>query len=80
MRINKKVQLVAKEWRQRWNETGTGGVVIVYEGQVQGFTNTLRHPSAWPQGTWAVEENGRCFIAVGGDDTEYGEEWREVPE
>ncbi len=73
-----KNQEIAKKWREE-NEY-TGGVVIVFNGEVPGWMNELRDPQGWEPGCIAVDEQGNEWVAVGGNADDGAERWerREV--
>jgi len=58
----------AQEWRVRHNYIGRGGVIVVFDGVVQGWVDELRNPEAWRPGCMAVDETGRSWVAIGGND------------
>jgi hypothetical protein len=47
-----KIVLLASRWRQESKRTG--GLVVVYRGDVQGWIDTLRDPQNWMPGCVAV--------------------------
>lgn len=57
-----------------------GGVVILLRGQIQGWCNCLRDPESWIIGCKAIDENGREWITVGGNDYDGAERWVSVKE
>lgn len=54
----------------------TGGVVVVFKNEVQGWVNKLRNPESWAPGCVAVEENGTCHIAAGGNAYDGATHWQ----
>lgn len=57
----------ATQWRtdhQKNNE----GVVLIWQGAVYGWKNSLRDAAHERPGVYAVDEAGHVFIAEGGDD------------
>jgi len=54
-------------WREG-NQEHRGGVVLVWQGSVYGWKNSLRDASHERPGAYAVDEAGHVFIAEGGDD------------
>lgn len=64
-------------WRKD-NNRESGGVVIVFEGEVEGWSNELRNPAHWQPGCVAVEVNGACWIATGGNEYHGAERWEPV--
>lgn len=65
----------AQEWRTRRGYTGRGGVVVVFDGIVQGWVDTLRDPEAWRPGCVAVDEIGCSWLAIGGNDQNGASTW-----
>jgi hypothetical protein len=59
---------VAMEWRKERGYKGRGGVVVVYQGEVQGWMNELRDPAHWVAGCVAVDETGQRWQTIAGDD------------
>lgn len=62
------LQTQATEWRKINGYTGKGGVVVIYQGKVQGWVNELRNPESWLSGCTAIDERGRVWTAIAGDD------------
>jgi hypothetical protein len=56
----------AKHWRERHGYVGRGGVVVLFEGEVQSWVNKLRNPEHWRPGCIAVDEDGRSWITLAG--------------
>lgn len=56
-----------KNWRERRGYVGKGGVVVVFEGDVQSWVNELRNPDDWQPGCVAIDEQGKSWTAIGGD-------------
>lgn len=38
---------LAQRWRQKHGYDGRGGVVVVFDGVVQGWVNEIRNPEHW---------------------------------
>lgn len=53
-----------------------GGVVIVYEGVVCGWVDQLRDPGHWTPGSIAIDQQGNCWEAQGGTDSDGAERWQ----
>ena len=68
-------QQIAQAWREEHNYIDRGGVVVIYEGEVCGWVDELRDPQSWTPGCVAVEENGDCYEAIGGDDFGGADAW-----
>ena len=58
---------LAHTWRQENGYLERGGVVVVFEGEVQGWVSTLRTPDHWQPGCIAVADTGECWTAILGD-------------
>ncbi|HJW24577.1 MAG TPA: hypothetical protein VJ576_06735 [Rhodocyclaceae bacterium] len=57
----------AKAWRKAHGYSDRGGVIVVFDGIVQGWVNELRDPGHWQPGAIAVDASGKSWTAVGGD-------------
>jgi hypothetical protein len=57
----------ARRYREQEALVGKGGVVVFFQGQVQGWVNELRNPEHWQPGCVAVDEQGRMWKAMEGD-------------
>lgn len=44
-----------------------GGVIVLFEGAVQSWVDTLRNPEHWQPGCVAVDEDGRSWTAIAGN-------------
>lgn len=58
----------ARCWREQNRYVGRGGVVVLYEGKVQGWVSALRNPGNWRPGCVAVDEDGHRWTARAGND------------
>lgn len=70
-----------EKWRQE-NERPTGAVVV-YEGEIAGWMDSVRDPNHWCPGCLAFGSNGGIWRAVGGDDYNGARGWdvvRPVPD
>lgn len=67
---------IAKEWREEWDRVGSGGVVVIYQGEANGWMNELRDPQGWAPGCIAVSESGEQWEAIGGNDYDGAESWQ----
>lgn len=56
----------ARTWRLEHGYVGRGGVIVVYNGEVQSSVNVLRNPEHWVPGCVAVAEDGRSWTTLGG--------------
>ncbi|TPG87736.1 hypothetical protein EAH72_34285 [Pseudomonas caspiana] len=61
-------------WRLR-NQERRGGVVLVWQGEVYGWKNSLRDASHERPGVYALDEDGHVFIAEGGNDSDGAKCW-----
>ncbi|THJ45013.1 hypothetical protein [Aeromonas veronii] len=59
---------LASEWRQEQGFNGRGGVVIVFQGEVQGWVNELRDPEHWLSGCVAIDEAGQQWQTIAGSE------------
>lgn len=57
----------ARRWRKIWGYEGRGGVVVLFDGEVQSWVNELRNPEDWQPGCIAVAEDGRTWTAIAGN-------------
>lgn len=58
----------ASTWREQNGYKDRGGVVVLFQGRVQGWVNVLRNPEHWQPGCVAIDEEGRSWTALAGDD------------
>lgn len=58
----------AQRWREKCGYVGRGGVVVVLDGEVQSWVNTLRNPAHWRPGCVAVDEAGSSWTAIIGSE------------
>ena len=61
------LRATAARWRT-CNQEHCGGVVLIWDGSVYGWKNSLRDACHERPGVYAIDEDGHIFIAVGGDD------------
>jgi len=61
------LRAIATRWRAG-NLEHHGGVVLVWQGSVYGWKNSLRDASHERPGAYAIDEAGHVFVAEGGDD------------
>lgn len=76
LNIDKLVKKAIK-WRKERARL-VGGVVILFEGDVQGWCNELRNPEHWQPGCVAVDVNLACWQAVGGNEYDGAERWQPI--
>lgn len=67
---------LAAEYRIDNGNVGSGGVVVIYSDEVAGWMNELRDPDKWCPGCIAIDEAGKTWVAIGGDDYTGAEAWR----
>lgn len=58
----------AKQFRERHNCVGRGGLVILYNGHAESWVNELRNPEHWRSGCMAIDDAGNTWTAVAGDE------------
>ena len=66
-KVDRRLVEQALKWREQNGYTGRGGVVVIFEGKVQGWVNRLRDPYHWQPGCVAIDEEGHCWHARGGN-------------
>lgn len=49
---------LAREWRENQGYVGKGGVIIIFQDNVQGWVNELSDPQSWIPGCIAVDDEG----------------------
>jgi hypothetical protein len=59
---------IANRWREEQGYAGRGGVVVLFNGEVQSWVNKLRNPNHWQPGCVAVDEEGHTWTAIAGDE------------
>jgi hypothetical protein len=69
---------LARIWRTEHGYTGKGGVIVIYDGVVNGWANELRDPNHWRPGCIAVDVTGRQWISSGGNIQQGAEHWEPV--
>lgn len=74
---------LAEKWRESnsgngESYVGKGGVVVFFDGQLQGWVNELRNPESWQPGSIAVDESENLFMAVGGNYYDGAESWSKL--
>lgn len=58
----------ARRYREQEALVGKGGVVVFFQGKVQGWVNQLRNPEHWQPGCIAVDEQGRMWTTIAGSE------------
>lgn len=60
------IKTAAQAWREEQGYVGRGGVIVVFQGEAQGWVNELRNPDHWVAGCIAVAEDGGSWTALCG--------------
>jgi hypothetical protein len=68
--------IIAKNYRDTSGRVG--GVVVIFNGQVSGWMNALRDPQHWAPGCIAVDHDGNQYEAIGGNDYNGAEHWKQI--
>lgn len=71
-------ELLAKRWRKEHKYEGRGGVIVIYNGEVQSWVNELRDPQHWQPGCIAIDEQGNRYESVGGSDYDGSTNWLSI--
>lgn len=73
---------LARRWREQYGYVGRGGVVIAFNGKADGWVCMLRNPHHQQPGCIAVDEQGKTWTAIGGDEQNGALMWlpnQEIP-
>lgn len=70
------IRTLAAQWRQTRGYADKGGVIVVYQNEVQGWVNELRDPQHWQPGCIATDSEGNQWATHGGNDQDGAAEWR----
>ena len=65
----------ARRYREQETLVGKGGVVVFFQGEVQGWVNQLRNPERWQPGCIAVDEQGHTWTAIVGNERDGALMW-----
>lgn len=65
----------AKQWRAEHGYTGRGGVIVFWGDILQSWCRELPTAKDWCPGCVAVLEDGTCFTAIGGNDSDGAQGW-----
>ncbi|NAO47756.1 hypothetical protein B0A91_07165 [Pseudomonas syringae] len=68
------LRATANRWR-KINQDHRGGIVMIWQGTVYGWKDSLRDASHERPGVFAVDETGHIFIASGGDEYTGAKGW-----
>lgn len=67
---------IANKWRAEQSESWySTGVVLIWNGEVYGWTHILLEPRKEQPGAIAVDHEGHVFRAEGGDDYNGAKRW-----
>lgn len=67
---------IADRWRSNQPDDHTqAGVVLIWDGQVYAWKNTLRDAQHERPGAVAVDDRGHVFVAEGGNDYDGAQAW-----
>lgn len=70
---------IAKDWVENNGYATKGGVVCIFQGQVQSWIKEMPRPADWRPGVYAVAlPKETVFLAVGGDNVDGAKEWAPV--
>lgn len=58
---------IAHTWREKNGYVGRGGVIVIYEEEVNSWVDRLRNPEHWVPGCTAIAEDGRSWTTVAGN-------------
>ena len=58
----------ARHYREQKALVGKGGVVVFFQGEVQGWVNQLRNAEQWQSDCVAVDEQGRTWTTIAGSE------------
>lgn len=58
---------IAHAWREKNGYVGRGGVIVIYEEEVNSWVDRLRNPEHWVPGCIAIAEDGRSWTTVAGN-------------
>ncbi len=65
----------ARRYREQEALVGKGGVVVFFQGEVQGWVNQLRNPDHWQPGCVAVDEQGHMWTTIAGSERDGALMW-----
>lgn len=66
---------IATQWREQHGYIGKGGIIVIFDGDAQGWMDRLRNPEHWRPGCIAVDESGHIWTAVDGNDQDGARAW-----
>jgi hypothetical protein len=65
----------ARQWREQHGYIGKGGVIVIFDGNAQGWMDQLRNPEHWRPACIAIDESGRSWTAMNGNDQDGAAHW-----
>ncbi|MCO8166220.1 antirestriction protein ArdR [Pseudomonas sp. 21LCFQ02] len=71
------LRISAASWRA-CNPEHSGGVVLLWQGVVYGWKDSLRDPGDERPGAFAVAEDGQIYVAEGGEKSNGAQRWSAV--
>mgnify|MGYP001263067838 CR=1 FL=1 len=78
--MNKKELLEKRNAFMEGNKRLIGGLVVFFNDDPAGWMNELRSPESWEPGCIAVDADGRCWKACGGNAYDGATYWNVMPE
>ncbi|MCF7964194.1 MAG: hypothetical protein K9L79_01505 [Methylobacter tundripaludum] len=72
------IRTLTAQWRQEQGYADKGGVIVVYQNEVQGWVNELRDPQHWTPGCIATDSVGNQWKAAGGNEQDGAAEWQPI--
>lgn len=74
------LQRQAQVFRKQYDKVDSGGYVLFFKGQAVAWKRFLDHPTGWEPGSIALDEDGKQWVASGGNRYEGAMRWEELPE
>lgn len=72
---NKHFVSIALQWRIANGYVNKGGVVVIFNGEVQGWANEVRNPEHWASGCFAINEKGEIWQTIAGNSNDGALMW-----
>ncbi len=69
------INAIAREYRREWGKSKAGGFVVFFGREPQGWIDQLRNPEHWRPGCVAIDDEGKRWIAMGGNNYDGASEW-----